>query len=97
MAEESSIPDNTIPTVLLSWEEKKRIRAPWCQCLVVKVVGRTIRHHDLLFKIHQLWHPQGNILVVDLGSIKFCLKQDFIHLLSSGPWFIGSHSLTIRH
>ncbi|GAV64633.1 DUF4283 domain-containing protein [Cephalotus follicularis] len=99
--DEDSGHDLSIPIILISREEKERIRAPWIHILIVKVFCRSVGYHYLLTKIHQIWHSKGKLSMVDLGlnfySVKFSLQDDFSFVLSGGPWFIGQNFLNIYH
>ncbi|GAV74524.1 DUF4283 domain-containing protein [Cephalotus follicularis] len=93
--------DPSIPIILLSREQKQRIRSPWTHCLIVKVFGKSVGYHYLLTKIHQIWHPNGKFSMVDLGLdfylVKLSLQKDFYFFISTSPWSISRHLLTIIH
>ncbi|KAL8158973.1 hypothetical protein V2J09_000510 [Rumex salicifolius] len=79
------VEDPSCPCILLTAEEKKRIRQPWRQALIVKVFGRNLK---------------GDFMMVDLGNeyyvIKFSNDEDFNHVLTNGLWLIGESYLSIQ-
>ena len=86
--------------IIVSKEEKARIRAPWHQTLIVKTFGRTIGFHYLSSRISAMWKPNGSMECIDLGFdfylVKFSLAKDVDRVLKEGPWFIGQHFLATR-
>ncbi|GAV64439.1 DUF4283 domain-containing protein, partial [Cephalotus follicularis] len=93
--------DPAMPVILIYREKKMRILNPWLHCLIFEVFSKTVGYNFLLTKIHHLWLPKGNMslvdLVLDFLLVKFCLNDDYDHVLIGGPWFISSHFLTVRH
>ncbi|KAK9269037.1 hypothetical protein L1049_000805 [Liquidambar formosana] len=91
---------DVIPGILLSGVEKRRIRAPWAQGIIVKVFGKTVGYSYLSYKINAMWKPQGVMDIVDLGLdyflIRFYVPADLKRVIQGGPWFIGQNYLTIR-
>ena len=47
-----------------------------------------------------MWKPAGKLdcvaLGVDFFLLKLYLKEDYVKILSGGPWFVGGHFLSIR-
>ncbi|GLT63477.1 hypothetical protein SLA2020_360400 [Shorea laevis] len=93
--------DGTIPTILISKEEKKRIRMPWLNSLIIKAFGTDKAGYNYIFpRIKAQWKPRGKMDCIDLGLdfflIRFHEKEDLNRVLHGGPWFVGPHFLTIR-
>ncbi|GKV40954.1 hypothetical protein SLEP1_g48538 [Rubroshorea leprosula] len=93
--------DGTIPTILISREEKKRIRTPWLNSLIIKAFGTDKAGYNFIFpRIKAQWKPRGKMDCIDLGLdfflIRFHEKEDLNRVLHGGPWFVGPHFLTIR-
>ncbi|XVF07510.1 hypothetical protein REPUB_Repub06bG0145300 [Reevesia pubescens] len=88
------------PCILLSKEEKKRIRSPWRNTLIVKLLGRSIGYTYLCNRVKQLWSLTGAFQAVDLDNDFYCFRfsneSDFNHVLLRGPWVIANHYLTVR-
>nr|GME21591.1 uncharacterized protein LOC109157058 [Ipomoea batatas] len=47
--------DPTYPTIRLSAEENKRIREPWRQTLIIKVIGRKVGYAYLMRRLNSMW------------------------------------------
>lgn len=77
----------------LSKEEKRRIREPWSQSIIVKTFGRNVGYMHLSFRLRTMWKPMGKMDIIDLEHdhfmIKFDLKSDLDEVLMGGPWFVG--------
>ncbi|KAJ4847160.1 hypothetical protein Tsubulata_045745 [Turnera subulata] len=92
--------DETCPTIRLTSSQKKRLRAPWRQALLVKMLGRKVGFKFLERKLNQLWSISGRIYVTDIGGdyfvVRFMSTEDYNHALRNGPWMVADHYLTIR-
>ncbi|KAG6763281.1 hypothetical protein POTOM_030695 [Populus tomentosa] len=88
------------PIIKLSVEERKRIREPLRQTLIVKVIGRRVGYTYLVKRLHVLWRIQGGLSLVDLGNEffleKFSNAEDRDFALFEGPWMVADHYLTVR-
>lgn len=89
-----------IAAVNLFSERKSKMRNQWTKALIVKVIGRTVGYHFLHSRLVGMWKPTGKLDCVALGAdfflIKLYLKEDYVKILSGGPWFVGGHFLSIR-
>ncbi|KAK7250703.1 hypothetical protein RIF29_33302 [Crotalaria pallida] len=88
------------PEFLLDEKEKERIRRPWKQGLIVKMLGRKIGYKALENRLKQLWVRRGVIDIIDLGYdyflVKFSNEEDLNEAIVGGPWLLYDHYLTIR-
>ena len=88
------------PVIRLFMEEKKRIREPWRQTLIIKVLGRRVSYTFLLKRLQIIWKIQGDLNLVDLGNdfflARFSNKEDRESAMSGGPWMVADHYLTMR-
>jgi len=88
------------PVIKLSVEEKKRIRFPWRQTLIVKVMGRRVGYMYLIKRLKAMWKIQTDLELVDLGNefflARFANEADKEHALYNGHWMIADHYLTVR-
>ncbi|KAF3682671.1 hypothetical protein FXO37_02221 [Capsicum annuum] len=88
---------NFIP---ISAEDKPRLYSPWQTSLIVKLVGRKLSYLVLKKKLQELWKPTEELNLIDLGSefflIKFTLRQNMLHALHDGPWFIFNSFLSVQ-
>lgn len=89
-----------IAAVNLSGERKEMMRGPWTNSLIVKVFGKSVGYQFLVSRLGSMWKTSGMTNSVDLGSgfllVRFTLKEDYIKVLSGGPWFVSGHYLSIR-
>ncbi|XP_073015397.1 uncharacterized protein [Primulina eburnea] len=88
------------PVIKLSKEEKNRLRAPWRQTLIVKVLGRSIGYNYLLRRIKTLWKPKSLIDLVALENdyfiVRFYSMDDYEHAKYEGPWMVLDHYLIVK-
>lgn len=85
--------------IKLSQEEKIRLRRPWRQTLIVKVMGRTIGY-NYLFRLNKaLWKPKVPTSLVALENdyfiVRFSSIDDYDHAKFEGPWMIMDHYLLV--
>ncbi|KAI3893641.1 hypothetical protein MKX03_006219, partial [Papaver bracteatum] len=92
--------DPSIPSIEFDAETKKRIIQPWKQCLIGKVVGKTVGYKYISAKTKEMWRLVGKMQILDMGSDYFMFKfehqDDFKHALLEGPWFINGHNLSLQ-
>ncbi|KAL0012333.1 hypothetical protein SO802_007441 [Lithocarpus litseifolius] len=81
--------NNASPQILLSREDKQRIRAPWRLALIIKAFGKSLGFKYVDYKIRAIWKPHGELQIIDHGLdyflIKFKLKEDYWKVLNEGP------------
>ncbi|OMO53937.1 reverse transcriptase [Corchorus capsularis] len=86
--------------VRFSIEEKRELRKPWNNALIVKLLGKILGFKALSSRVQQLWRIEGKYRIIDLGNDYFCFKfqkrKDCKHVLDGGPWVISGHYLTVR-
>ena len=96
--EDNDEPD--CPSIRLSKEEKIRLRKPWQNTLIIKLIGRSIGFILLLRKIKEIWKPKASIDLVALDNgfflAKFASMDDYEYAMLGGPWMIFNHYLTVR-
>ena len=91
--------DPECPSVSVSNEEKRRIRLPWKNTLIVKLLGRIIGYTTLLNKINFLWRPKAMFEVIALDNgyfLVFSSVNDYEFAKYGGPWMIFDHHLTVQ-
>lgn len=74
VSEEDESGEEDCPVIKLSMEEKKHIRAPWRQTIIVKVMGWWVGYAYLLRRLQSLWKIHGNLGLMDLGNDFFLAK-----------------------
>ncbi|XP_061367964.1 uncharacterized protein LOC133310980 [Gastrolobium bilobum] len=81
-------------------EAKQRLRAPWRNAIIVKLLGKRVGVMYMKTKLGNLWAKSGSITVADLGndffSVKFSSLEDLNLALNEGPWVLMGHYLAIR-
>lgn len=94
------IEENSEP-IILSQEQKMRIYHPQRFSVIIKVFGRKNPHHVLKSKLQQLWNPNEQLVLINLGwnfmIVKFEKEQNMTNALHGGPRFIMGHFLSVRN
>ena len=92
--------DPCCPQIKISKEEKVRIRRPWKQTLIIKLLGRSIGYKTLLVKLSNLWRPKAamDLVAMDNGFfiVKFSSNDGYNYAKYGGPWMIFNHYLMVR-
>uniref|UniRef100_A0A6N2LZK8 CCHC-type domain-containing protein n=1 Tax=Salix viminalis TaxID=40686 RepID=A0A6N2LZK8_SALVM len=98
--EDDDADEDDCPVIKISSEEKKRIRAPWKQTLIIKLMGRKVGYMFFMQRLRNMWKLRGDFTLTDLGNefylAKFANPEDREHVLFGGPWMVTDHYLTIR-
>ncbi|XP_028105264.1 uncharacterized protein LOC114304299, partial [Camellia sinensis] len=89
-----------VPIIKLPSRLIKHIRRPWKDCLIVRLLGKTLGYKLLVSKLRKMWGLQGDFEATDLGLgfflIKFEMMVDCSRVYTEGPWIIMDHYLTVR-
>lgn len=72
------------PSILLTKEDKRRIRTPWKSALIIKLRGRNIVYTYLFNRLQQIWSLKGSIQVIDLDYGYYSEIRRTITLFSPG-------------
>lgn len=100
LIDESDNPDESADFIPLSADDKARLYSSWKFSIIIKLFGKSIGHQLLKAKLQSLWKPTELLHLIDLGSafflIKFTQKNNMLHALHDGPWFILGHFLSVR-
>ncbi|KAL8170418.1 hypothetical protein V2J09_022222 [Rumex salicifolius] len=92
--------DLKCPRILLSAEEKRRIRFPWRDAIIVKILDINVGYMYLRNSLVNKWKPKGEFTMIDIGHeyyvIKFQDMEDLTHVMTEGPWLTGENYLTIQ-
>lgn len=92
--------DASCLTILLTAEEKRKIRKPWKNAIIIKVLDQTVGFNYLRRSLMQKWKPKGEFAMIDVGNeyyvIRFTNEEDLNHVMMDGPWLIGDNYLTIQ-
>ncbi|XP_021726906.1 uncharacterized protein LOC110731183 [Chenopodium quinoa] len=99
-APEGVIDDPRCPVILLTKEEKMRIRKPWKHTLIIKMFNRKIGYMALMKRLKKKWELKGGLILTDIGYdyfiARFSIVDDYNHVLTQGPWMLDDNYLTIR-
>lgn len=99
-APEDVADDPTCPVILLSKEEKKRLRQPWKHALIIKMFDSKIGYMSLMKRLKKKWDLTGGLILTDVGHDYFIARfsniADYNHVLTQGPWMLDDNYLTIR-
>ncbi|KAI9100770.1 hypothetical protein K1719_024132 [Acacia pycnantha] len=70
------------------------------RCLVIKLLGRSINYHDLASRTQALWKLRGSYQLEDMERsfyfATFDLEEDYMKVLTGGPWMIYGAYLTVQ-
>lgn len=69
------------PKVRISRKEKRWLRTPWKQAIIIKLLGKRITYGFLVRKLQSLWSPLGGMDIIDIGNdfyiVGFVSKEDY--------------------
>ncbi|KAI8031372.1 Uncharacterized protein LOK49_LG01G03785 [Camellia lanceoleosa] len=89
-----------IPRIKLHPRLVKLIRKPWKDCLIVRLLGKTVGFKFLVNKLKKIWGLQGDFEATNLGLgfflVKFEMLVDCNRVYTEGPWIIMDHYLTVH-
>ncbi|OMO78091.1 hypothetical protein CCACVL1_14659 [Corchorus capsularis] len=92
--------DPSIPRLKVTRERKMAIRKPWSLALIVKLLGKSLHFSSIQERLVRLWRTADEIEVVDLGQgfhvVKFNSRDDYMKVLTGGPWKILDHYLLVQ-
>lgn len=97
---ENLVDDPRCPIILLSKEEKQRLRRPWKHALIIKMFDSKIGYMSLMKRLKKKWELTGGLILTDIGHDYFIARfsniGDYNHVLTQGPWMLDDNYLTIR-
>lgn len=92
--------DPDCPRVVITKEEKARIRRPWRRSLIVCVLGRRVSYSYLYQRMKAMWRPEGTMDLIALNDdyfvVKFVALRDYEFAKFEGPWMILGHYLIVH-
>lgn len=81
--------DERCPAILLSKEEKRRMRRPWRNTLIVKMFDGNVGYMGLMRKLKKKWNLRGELSLTDIGHKFFIARltneADYNFVLIQGP------------
>ena len=92
--------DPLCPTITLTAEEKKMLREPWKNALIIRMFDKGIGYLQLKRRLKAKWALRGDFSLIDIGYdyyvTRFTNMEDYDHVMVNGPWMIGDNYLVIR-
>jgi len=92
--------DPLCPTILLTVAEKKILREPWRNALIIRMFDKGIDYLQLKRRLKTKWALRGDFSLIDIGCdyyvTRFINMEDYDHVMMNGPWMIGDNYLVIR-
>ncbi|KAI8003573.1 hypothetical protein LOK49_LG08G00787 [Camellia lanceoleosa] len=89
-----------IPKIKLPPRLIASIHKPWKDCLIVRLLGKTVGFKILVHRLKKLWGLQGDFEATNLGLGFFLIKFEMLancnRVYTEGPWIIMDHYLTVR-
>lgn len=81
VAPEEIMDDEQSPIILLTKEEKQRMRQPWKNSLIIKMFDGKIGYMGLMRKLKKKWSIKGELALTDIGFdyfiARFSNKADY--------------------
>ncbi|KAJ4824142.1 hypothetical protein Tsubulata_043915 [Turnera subulata] len=88
------------PVMKLSTTFKSKLKKPWDNAVVIKLMGKRIGYRVLKSKIHTMWKPRSTFRLIDLENdffiVRFKDKTDALQALMGGPWAVFGHALSVQ-
>lgn len=88
------------PVITIGREVLEVMNGLWKNCMIVKVLGRSIPISILQRKLKELWKPRGAMYVMDLPRqffmVRFEVEEEYLAALTGGPWRAFGSCLTVQ-
>ncbi|OMP01406.1 hypothetical protein COLO4_11918 [Corchorus olitorius] len=92
--------EGSFPKLNITAEEYKKLWEPWRKTLIVKILGKSPAFNLLFSKLRSLWNLKAKLSLVDIGNDFYLVKvenpEDYLRILTEGPWVVGGYYLTVR-
>ncbi|XP_019163602.1 PREDICTED: uncharacterized protein LOC109159944 [Ipomoea nil] len=88
------------PVILVTKEEKERLRRPWRRSLILRVLGRTVGYSFLLQRLQRMWRTEVGFELIALTHDYFIAKFEYLADYDAakygGPWMVLDHYLVTQ-
>ena len=88
------------PCITIETEVLEAMNRMWKQCMIVRVLGRSVAISALSKKLRELWDPKGAMYVMDLSRQYFMVcfekEDEYLGALTGGPWRVFGSYLMVR-
>ena len=95
------VEDPTCSTTTLSAEEKRMLREPWRDALIIKMFDKGIRYMQLKKRLRTKWALRGDFSLIDIGHdyyiTRFLNADDYEHVMTQGPWLLGDNYVCLLY
>jgi len=92
--------DPLCPTILLTAAEKRSLREPWKNALIIRMFDKEIGYLQLKRRLKTKWALRGDFSLIDIRCdyyvTQFTNIEDYDHVMMNGPWMIGDNYMVIR-
>ncbi|KAJ8749886.1 hypothetical protein K2173_013801 [Erythroxylum novogranatense] len=92
--------ENGVPSITFSDRINGLLDKRMELCVIIKLLGRRITYNVLSNKLDGLWRTKQPFHLLTLENdyymAKFQSKEDYVMVLSEGPWLVFGHCLTIQ-
>ncbi|KAG7578919.1 Reverse transcriptase domain [Arabidopsis thaliana x Arabidopsis arenosa] len=88
------------PVITIGSEVLEAMNGLWKNCMLVKVLGRSVSISVLSKKLRELWKPSAEMFVMDLPRqffmVRFQSEEEYMSVLTGGPWRIFGSYLMVQ-
>ncbi|KAL7253811.1 hypothetical protein ACSBR1_008201 [Camellia fascicularis] len=88
------------PIIKLPASLLKKVREPWKNCLIVRLLGKNIGYNLFVNRMRRLWNLQAGFEALDIGNgffiVKFEVMEDYTKVFTGGPWVVMDRYVTVR-
>ncbi|KAL8140630.1 hypothetical protein V2J09_006651 [Rumex salicifolius] len=88
--------DDAIPHISID----KEVYSAWTNSVVLKVLGKPVSYAIMERRVRQMWNLKGRMTLRDLPNhyfvARFELEEDFLYVLTEGPWMIFGNYISTR-
>lgn len=92
--------DPLCPVIPVTKKEIQEACKPWRKAIIIKLLGERVGLNFLTGRLARLWHPTGEMEVIDLDHdffiVRFSNSTDYQHVFDGGPSIILGHCLVIQ-
>lgn len=88
-----------LPKILVADSVIQKLRAPWDDALIVRLLGENVDYMVMKNKLPSLWKLNRGMDIMDLGHGYFMVKLDYendrVKAMEGGPWMMFVHYLVV--
>ncbi|KAL4308653.1 hypothetical protein GQ457_01G024420 [Hibiscus cannabinus] len=92
--------DSVLPEIRFSDKVHEAIDKKLSKSIIIRLLGKSIGYRALLNRIQSMWNPLGEIQLIDLDNeyflVRFAKEEDYVHVLTGGPWVVYGSYLTVQ-